>query len=283
MKKHIMDINGSGWIYMSNRIYVFGDLHGSYKPVRDFYNRYKDNPDFNFDGTDTIILLGDAGLNYYFNYRDDNFKNALCKYPFKYFVIRGNHEERPSICMEKEPEKWTMEEFWGNKVYVEKKYPKIKYALDKVTEYEIVLNNKTYYTLVIPGAYSIDKEYRQMMKYSWFPQEQLSFTEKLDGAFYLSNVYDLVLSHTAPLKYERVELFLPMLDQSKVDKSMEEYLDWIDDHIYYNLWIWAHYHDYKYYDPKKWDEFNRRKLMLFQKEQIDLGEWLNTEGEGKVL
>ena len=121
--------------------------------------------------------------------------------------------------MQKEPNKWIIEEFWGNKVYVEKKYPKIKYALDKVTEYEIVLNDKTYYTLVIPGAYSVDKEYRQMMRYSWFPQEQLSFTEKLDGAFYLSNVYDLVLSHTAPLKYEPVELFLPMVDQSKVDKS----------------------------------------------------------------
>ena len=269
---------------MANRVYVFGDLHGSYKPVRDFYNCYKDNPDFNFDGTDIIILLGDAGLNYFFNHRDDNFKNALCKYPFTYFVIRGNHEERPSVCMEKEPNKWTMEEFWGNKVYVEKRCPKIKYALDDVAEYEIVLSEKTYYTLVVPGAYSVDKEYRQMMGYSWFPQEQLSFKEKLDGAHYLSNIYDLVLSHTAPLKYEPVELFLPMVDQSKVDKSMEEYLDWIDNNIYYSLWLWGHYHGFKYYNPTKWDELDRRKLMLFQKEQIDLEDWLLAGAEGgKVL
>ena len=269
---------------MSNRIYVFGDLHGSYKPVRDFYNYYKDNPDFNFDGTDTIILLGDAGLNYYFNYRDDNFKNALCKYPFTYFVIRGNHEERPSICMEKEPEKWTMEEFWENKVYVEKEHPKIKYAMDIPSSYYIEELDCLF--LSIPGAYSVDKEYRLMNGWSWFPQEQLSLKEMLNAANkieYEWDDFDLILSHTCPLKYEPIELFLSCVNQSKVDKSMEEFLDWIDDHISYNLWIWAHYHAYKYYDPKKWDEFNRRKLMLFQKEQIDLGEWLNTEGEGKVL
>lgn len=37
-----------------------------------------------------------------------------------------------------------------------------------------------------------------------------------------------MLSHTTPLKYEPVEVFMAGVDQSKVDKSMEEWLDRID-------------------------------------------------------
>lgn len=36
---------------------------------------------------------------------------------------------------------------------------------------------------------------------------------------------DVVLSHTTPLKYETVEVFLSGVDQSKVNKSTEEWLD----------------------------------------------------------
>ena len=275
---------------MSNKIYVFGDLHGSYYPIRDFYNHYKDNKDFNFDGTDTIILLGDAGLNYYFNYRDDNFKNALCDYPFNYFVIRGNHEERPSICTEKEPEKWKLEIFWENEVYVEKKYPKIKYALDIPACYRVPardINTRHYKILVIPGAYSVDKEYRLINGWHWFSQEQLSLKEMFDGLKTIEEHYgsfDIVLSHTCPIKYEPVDLFLSSIDQSKVDKSMELYLDYIDNVIDYDLWIWAHYHTYRYYDPEIWgDGESRRKLMLFNNYCIDLDEWMNLNKEGEVL
>ena len=271
---------------MSNKIYVIGDLHGSYKPIKNFYEKYKDNPKFNFDGTDTIILLGDAGLNYYFDHRDDNFKNALCKYPFNYFIVRGNHEQRPSICMEIFPQKWAVENFWGNTVYIEKRRPKIKYALDIPSEYYIP--TKIYYggtcicckTLIIPGAYSVDKEYRQMMGWNWFPQEQLSYDEILNAEKFTKGYYDLILSHTCPQKYEPVDLFLPMIDQSKVDKTMENFLDYVDDKINYNLWLWGHYHAFRYYEADKW---NRRRLMLYNQEVIELNDWLNAEAQGEVL
>lgn len=284
-----------------NKIYVFGDLHGSHKPIKNFYDCYKDHHDFNFDGTDTIILLGDSGLNYYFNHRDDNFKNALSKYPFNYFVIRGNHEERPSICAEKEPEKWKTEIFWDNEVYVEKRCPKIKYALDVPAYYQIPTRYmhsiemgedkmidvcaRYYDVLVVPGAYSVDKEYRLMNGWSWFSQEQLSLKEMFDGLKVIEENYgdfDIVLSHTCPVKYEPVDLFLTFIDQSKVDKSMEVYLDYIDDMINYDLWIWGHYHTYRYYDPETWEEDggDRRKLMLFNDNCIDLDEWMNTTKEG---
>ena len=42
---------------------------------------------------------------------------------------------------------------------------------------------------------------------------------------------DVVLSHTTPLKYEPVEVFLLGIDQSKVDKSTEKWLDGIEDRL----------------------------------------------------
>lgn len=44
---------------------------------------------------------------------------------------------------------------------------------------------------------------------------------------------DVVLTHTVPLKYEPVEMYLDGIDQSKVDKSTEEWLDKIEDKLTY--------------------------------------------------
>jgi len=37
-------------------------------------------------------------------------------------------------------------------------------------------------------------------------------------------------------------MFLPGVDQSKVDKSTEEWLDDIENMIEYNQWYFVHYH-----------------------------------------
>ena len=93
------------------RIFALGDIHGKWQTVRDFWNKYKENEElFILKEYNTLILLGDAGLNYFFNYRDKETKEKLQKIPFTYFVIRGNHEERPSICAVKNPDEWHTEE-----------------------------------------------------------------------------------------------------------------------------------------------------------------------------
>ena len=58
----------------------------------------------------------------------------------------------------------------------------------------------------------------------------------------------MVLSHTTPLKYEPVEVFIPGLDQSKVDKSTETWLDSIEDRLDYKQWYAGHYHTEKNID-----------------------------------
>ena len=59
---------------------------------------------------------------------------------------------------------------------------------------------------------------------------------------------DVVLSHTVPLKYEPVEVFLPGIDQSKVDKATEEWLDSIEERLHYGKWYAGHYHTSKCVD-----------------------------------
>lgn len=87
-----------------DKIYILGDIHGNYRPIKNLINKIKSK-------IDTIILLGDAGLNYFFNHRDRNTKEKINKYEVNIFIIRGNHEERPSICMNKNPNAWHIEEF----------------------------------------------------------------------------------------------------------------------------------------------------------------------------
>ena len=210
-------------------IYITGDTH------RDFSRL--DKMEFNKD--DLLIILGDAGINYYLNEEDNKFKEYLKKYNVKMFCIRENHEERPeNISTYKEID------MFGGKVYTEEDYPNLIFAKDG-EEYNI--DGKR--VLVIGGSYSVDKEYRLMYGYKWFRDEQLT-KEEMDIIYnkVKGKHYDVVLTHTCPYKYEPVEVFLSWIDQSKVDKSMEHFLDKIEDSIEYDKWYCGHYHTEKIID-----------------------------------
>ena len=70
-----------------------------------------------------------------------------------------------------------------------------------------------------------------------------------------------MLSHTAPLKYEPREQFLSFIDDSKVDKSTEIWLDSIEEKLDYNQWYCGHYHTNKTMDKIRflYDEFYEYK------------------------
>ena len=59
---------------------------------------------------------------------------------------------------------------------------------------------------------------------------------------------DVILSHTSPKKYEPVEVFLSGIDQNTVDKTMEEFLDTVEETIKYDKWYCGHYHTEKIVD-----------------------------------
>ena len=121
---------------------------------------------------------------------------------------------------------------------MEKEFPRIKYFQDWGV-YEV----DGLKTLVIGGAYSVDKHYRLAQGLKWFENEQLTQTER--DACYMSvhgRQIDLVLSHTCPLSLQPTDLFLRGLDQSTVDNTMEIWLEEIAKIFEWKLWLFAHYH-----------------------------------------
>lgn len=183
-----------------------------------------------------IIILGDAGLNFYLNKTDEKKKAMLNNRGYKFYLVRGNHEARPedlpNIKMI-----WD-EEIRGN-IFFEEEYPNIRYLIDGAYYYF-----GKYKCLVLGGAYSVDKEYRLLNHYPWFENEQLSKKE-MDDIIQLHDgaAYDFILSHTCPISWEPRDLFLPMIDQSKVDKSMEDFLEEIEKKVSWEYYLFGHYHD----------------------------------------
>lgn len=257
---------------MSVNFYVMGDLHGQYQPIRDFVQR---TPSL-FHHENVLILLGDTGLNYYGDERDNFLKQKLKEYPFTYFVIRGNHDERITnvIAESKNPKNWTINNFAGNMVDVEISHPHIKYASDRAALYTIA--DQT--TLVVPGAYSVDKYYRLQKGWNWFPGEQLTALEMEECEEkilkeQLNWKCDMVLSHTCPIHFEPTDLFLSVVDQSTVEKTMERFLGQIERKLDYKLWMWGHFHAYREYDLT-----DRRAIMLDAGQTvIDLNAYLDNK------
>ncbi len=226
-------------------IYITGDTH------RDFSGLY--SKAFNKD--DMLIILGDAGINYYLNEEDRKFKEHLSRLNIKLFCIQGNHEERPeNISSYKEVD------MFGGKVLIEYDFPNLIFA--KNGEIYNIDNKRV---LVIGGAYSVDKDYRLMYGHQWFKDEQLSESEKemILNKFKGKNI-NIILSHTCPKKYEPTEVFMSGIDQSKVDKSMEEFLDKLEENIDYDKWYCGHYHTEKQINKL---EFMFGRIKVFNKNE----------------
>jgi len=217
-------------------VYLTGDTHGQFDRIFSFCKR------LNASLKDTMVILGDVGFNYHLNFLDDMRKEAANKQAITWFCLKGNHEKYAGAL----PNYKEVKAFGGS-VYLEPEYPNILFAKDgEVYTFKVDgLENKI---LVIGGAYSVDKYYRLKMGLSWFEDEQPSGTvkriveekiKKYDGTF------DYIFSHTCPLRFEPREWFLKGLDQSKVDKSTEVWLDKIYDQVEVKRWYCGHYHGEK--------------------------------------
>ena len=82
-----------------------------------------------------------------------------------------------------------------------------------------------------------------MCHYQWFKDEQLS-QEEMSAIFQKvqGQSFDIILSHTTPYKYIPREMFSEFIDESTVDKSMELFLDEIEESVTYTKWYCGHYH-----------------------------------------
>lgn len=195
-----------------------------------------------------IIILGDAGLNFYLNNTDKKYKKLLNSQGYHIYCVRGNHEERPENLgyeLGYDPEVFGL-------VYHDPNFDNIKYFVDG-GEYQI----GKYSALVIGGAYSIDKWYRlaragyspseaetaNPKKCGWFKDELLTEEEMhaIEEKIY-GKRYDFILSHTCPMSWEPTDLFLRGIDQTQVDKSMELWMDGLLNHLDWRVWLFGHFH-----------------------------------------
>lgn len=231
-------------------IYITGDIHGDIGRIKRITEEYQTTKD------DILIIVGDVGLNYYGDSSDKINKRKVQQMPITLFCVHGNHEMRPRNIESYDVRSWK-----GGIVWYEKEFPDILFAEDGE-----IFNLDGKKTLVIGGAYSVDKWYRLENGHKWFEDEQPSDAIKQYAEKQLQDVdwkVDCVLTHTSPLKYEPVEMFLGFIDQSTVDKSTETWLDSIEDRLDYKRWYFGHYHGYKRID---------KIIMLFE-EVIEFGRY----------
>ena len=211
------------------RIFLTGDKHGNFKGLKEWCESNNTTKD------DILVILGDAGINYYKNKRDTALKNYLESCSITLVCIHGNHEERPKNISSY---KQIISDKLNAPCYIEPEYPSILFPKDGI----IYLNK--YRCLVLGGAYSVDKERRLLRGWNWFPEEQMNEETKQYIRELTDEVhsFDYILSHTAPLIYEPRYLFLSVIDQNTVDKSMENFLQEIHDKITFKHWYLGHYH-----------------------------------------
>lgn len=221
-----------------DRVFVTGDTHGNFDWLADWCVKNKTTKN------DALIICGDAGFMYYGanNWREKHIKQTAQDCPITILCVRGNHEARPANytdirLVEVEPDPCV-----PNGYYYESGYPDIWYIADGSA---IDINGKR--CLFIGGAYSVDKEYRQTMGWRWFAdeeltrEEQLNIMDKLNGCGQHPH-FDFVFTHTCPNETIPTDLFLAFIDQSKVSRSMENFLTEIANLIYFDKWFFGHYH-----------------------------------------
>ncbi len=216
-------------------VYITGDTHG------DFGRFYALRRRVSLSREDIVVILGDAGLNFYGPGLDRPRKHEASRLPVTFLCIHGNHEMRPGTIPT-----YVTREFQGGQVLYEPEFPNILFARDgdvyKLGDYDC---------LVIGGAYSVDKFYRLQHFLPWFPDEQPSeeIKERVESVIARrGGAVDIVLSHTCPIKYEPREVFLPSIPQYTVDKRTEIWLGEVERGLTYRRWYCGHFHTDKTID-----------------------------------
>ena len=233
---------------MIRHLIFTGDTHGGMATVSRIDNIKRNMPEYKPEET-MVVILGDAGLNFWLNNTDKKDKKILNSMSYHIYCVRGNHEQRPELI---EGMTLVNDENVNNVVYMEEAFPNIRYFVDGK-----IYNLLGYKCLVVGGAYSVDKWYRlaragytrdeaetaDPKKCGWFKDECLTAAEMTTIMKEVKGEsVDFVLSHTCPLSWEPTDLFLNGIDQFTVDKSMEMWLDELKDNVKWKYWLFGHYH-----------------------------------------
>lgn len=228
------------------KFYITGDKHRNFTYVKKFCK------DMKTTRKDVLIVLGDAGFNYYDDKRDDKLKAEISALDITLFCLHGNKENRPQNVGT-----YGIRDFCGGKVYYEPKHPNILFAIDG----EIYTFDGRKY-MVVGGAHSVDKNRCLELNKPFWPDEMPDDETKAKVEKRLAtennNIYGM-LTHTCPIDYLPIEMFMstrqnaaikrkPRKAKSKklfkpdIDRSTEEWLGKIEKQLDYKIWFCGHYH-----------------------------------------
>ena len=224
---------------------------------------------------DVLIVLGDAGFNYYDDKRDDELKKEISQLNITLFCLHGNKENRPQNVGT-----YGIRSFCGGKVYYEPKYPNIYFAIDgEIYTFE----GKKY--MVVGGAHSVDKmrclEEGTPFWYDEMPDDTVKATVEQHLLNEENKIYGM-MTHTCPIDYLPTEMFMstrqnasikrkPRKAKSKklfkpdIDRSTEIWLGELEKKLDYEVWFCGHYHVDKQIDKVQmmWRDIRPLHMQLF--------------------
>lgn len=196
-----------------------------------------------------LIFLGDFGCNFWLDKHDVRMKEKMMETGYQFYLVRGNHEEHPKNLPNITK---VYDEETHNTIYQEPDFPNIHYLIDNE-----IYQFGPWTAYIAGGAYSIDKEYRLAKNANsnwtgWFPDEQCSIQEMYQALTYCCNtepIVDFVFAHTCPYEWQPRDLFLPFVDQSKVDTRTENWLTALLCLIQFKTFLCGHFHDERQLAP----------------------------------
>lgn len=238
-------------------IYVTGDTHGNqgYGANHDMTDKlssrkFKEGRDLTKD--DFVIIAGDFGFLFANTYDGNPSKeekywlNWLDGRPWTTLFIDGNHENFDRLLAL--PEVPMFGSFVG-------KAGKSIFHLKRGRVYEIAGN--TFFTF--GGGESIDKS-RRVTGVSWWPQEEPSTSEMMQGLRALKSVgfkVDYIITHSAPTSIA-MQMDPDQLLTKYKPCSLSRYLDEIKEQAEFKQWFFGHFHDD--------EEFEGGKFRLLYRE-----------------
>ena len=203
---------------------IIADIHGNLEALQAVLKDAKEQ------GVDKYVCLGDI-----VGYGADPKECLRIVREMQIPCVKGNHEARPSDVKDM---KLVYDENVDGEVWMQDSFPTIRYF----KEFGIYTIGG-YKCLIVGGAYSVDKWHRLMYDWPWFPNEQLT-TEEMQECMKMAQgqYFDFVFTHTCPIDWAPIDLFINNVSQSKIDRTMEIWMSELKESIQFGVWCFGHYH-----------------------------------------
>lgn len=223
-------------------VFATGDTHGEFDRIAEFCDRFEASKN------DTMVILGDHGLNYFGEKKSRRFKSLVSRLPLTFVLLRGNHDRR--VTMETHHLQAVSTHEVSGVFMVEDEFPDLLHLVDG-NSYR--LGDSLCFAM--GGAFSVDGNRRRAMyklgyhDHLWFPDEQLSVDELMQCHHTLSVLKAeaakpvTILAHTCPQRFCPQEAFLSGINQFEVDRTMEQHFDSMFDLLSpEDRWLCGHWH-----------------------------------------